>query len=187
MTYRSQASISAWNIFFFRGLWPGFPILTPRLWSPLCDIWRQWRKWVNFLILLNPLYTLAAPFFAWRVWMATWPWPQSFFSNGSARTRVQKRRTFIDKPNDNTIKRLLVFVPIELGTRNQRKKETLVGLFPTSLHAGVKAARFGHNIEIKRRLSFFFLCSLREYERANKNAALCTVQKPSAKWKEELS
>ena len=79
-----------------------------------------------------------------------------FFSNGSARTRVQKRRTFIDKPNDNTIKRLLVFVPIELGTRNQRKKETLVGLFPTSLHAGVKAARFGHNIEIKRRLSFFF-------------------------------
>ena len=96
-----------------------------------CDIWKPWRKWVNFLILLNPRLYRISPFFALRVWMVTWPWPQSFFSFpfvGSARTRVQKRRTFIDKPNDNTIKRLLVFVPIELGTRNQKKKVTLVRL-----------------------------------------------------------
>ena len=92
-----------------------------------CDIWKPWRKWVNFLILLNPRLYRISPFFALRVWMVTWPWPQSFFSFpfvGSARTRVQKRRTFIDKPNDNTIKRLLVFVPIELGTRNQKKSNS---------------------------------------------------------------
>ena len=126
MTYRFQASISAWNIFFFAAFC-AFQSLDRLVRLPHCDIWKQWRKWVNFLILLNPRLYRISPFFALRVWMVTWPWPQSFFSFpfvGSARTRVQKRRTFIDKPNDNTIKRLLVFVPIELGTRNQKKSNS---------------------------------------------------------------
>ena len=125
-----------------------------------CDIWKPWRKWVNFLILLNPRLYRISPFFALRVWMVTWPWPQSFFFLpfvGSARTRVQKRRTFIDKPNDNTIKRLLVFVPIELGTRNQKKSNsrsaTTSRIQLLQLYAGsvreLKARSGVHNTELK--------------------------------------